>query len=156
MSACRKCGRFIPEGATRNVYAKRNFVAHRICPKRKGKKKRVFVHVRRAAATVLREFLDERSYVCPDGREVLYGKDWKARVEEVFERDLWLCHWPVVSPWTNLKRFCGSSAVHAHHIIKRSVKRDDRMENLIAICAKHHREAHPEKQLRNSKVGAGR
>ncbi len=33
---------------------------------------------------------------------------------------------------------CRADADDAHHVIRRSVKRDDRLENLKALCRYHH------------------
>jgi hypothetical protein len=91
-----------------------------------------------AEATKTRKFLDWRSYVAPDGREVLYGEDWEARKQEVWERSKWMCEgWDA-----NCYVKCREPMLDAHHIIKRSVRRDDRMDNLAGLCRTHHQRMH--------------
>jgi len=68
-----------------------------------------------------------------DGSEVLYEEDWKARVEDLRFRSHGQCEWENAD-----KTRCGSEAADPHHIIRRSVKRDDRLQNLQALCRYHH------------------
>ena len=93
-------------------------------------------------ATRAAKFKDWRSYVALDGREVLYGGDWNWRVDELDDRCKGQCQGIV-----NNER-CKRSAMHPHHIIKRSHKRDDRLTNLLALCQFCHIAQHPEKQPR--------
>ncbi len=151
MPACTKCGHEVRERDPNVVHK------HRICPKRRGVKKRVRVQRKGtdALTTMARLFKHPKSRVMLDGREILYGLDYKARVREVLERDGYKCQWPT-GPACNLLRpwevplsehapKCGGSANnHPHHIVKRSKLRDDRAENLMAICDAHHKIAHPE------------
>jgi hypothetical protein len=92
-----------------------------------------------------RGYKDKRSKVRPDGSESLYGKDWTKRKAELWARCDGRCEQLV--GWgdkASLER-CRSEAMHPHHVIKRSKKRDDRLSNLLGICALHHSLAHPEK-----------
>jgi hypothetical protein len=96
--------------------------------------------------TLSRCFTDPKSYVTADGREVLYRKDWTARKEELRQRSAGRCE-----KITSDGRRCRSAAVHPHHFpVRRRTKgsntRDDRMTNLLDICALHHALDHPEKQ----------
>lgn len=163
MPVCGKCGGRVD---VRYAYWKGDEARHRICPRRGsgplGRAKTVRVRANRdIAATVARGFLDPRSYVAADGREILYDQDWQLRVKEVFERDGYMCHWKIETVEPSRESFdgvamyrsviCGRPAEHPHHVIRRSIRHDDRASNLIAICAEHHREAHPEKQTRFTK-----
>lgn len=107
-------------------------------------------------ATKARKFKNYRSRVMLDGREVLFGADYKRRVREVEERDGYRCQWYLhtidTAPPKDLH--CGApSNGHPHHLVKRSDGRDDRASNLISICDSHHKLAHPEHRTR---FGEGR
>lgn len=111
-------------------------------------------------ATEAAGFADKRSYICWDGREVLAGADWKARKRELWKRcqgecEKWTCQFVPILEGVEVPgaRKCRKEAVHPHHKIKKSVKHDDRLENLMGICEEHHRMMHPEKQTR---FGEGR
>lgn len=92
-------------------------------------------------ATEARKFVEKGSYVCKDGREVLTGLDWKRRVNELRRRSGDRCEYRIpgseIMEGGSLMR-CAREAQDPHHIILRSVKRDDRMENLLAVCRHHH------------------
>ncbi len=104
------------------------------------------------SATAAAKFQDPRSYLCLDGRHVLYGKDWKARKAELWARCQGRCEKIVDRhPGGMFALRCRSEAAHAHHIIKRSRQRNDSLTNLIAYCVLHHELAHPEKQPRWTK-----
>jgi len=113
-------------------------------------------------ATVARHFKDPRSYVAPDSREVLYTKDWKARVAELKERSGGRCEQMVdgfdlhrtVGGWESrgTKDRCRSEAADPHHIIPRSKKRDDRLANLRALCRLHHNWLDPRKVRRTKRA----
>ena len=88
-----------------------------------------------------------------EGREILFGADYKARANEVLERDRHRCQWPYLIPMgldgISRQTICNAVAnEHPHHKIKRSKGRDDRASNLMAICDAHHLLAHPEFQPR--------
>lgn len=88
-----------------------------------------------------KQFLDPRSYVAPDGREVLYGEDWKARIEDLRLRSAGKCEWVVDAGMEQeviMVYTCGKEAQDPHHIKPRSKGRDDRMSNLQALCRYHH------------------
>jgi hypothetical protein len=90
-----------------------------------------------------RGYSDPKSFVRDDGSEVLYGKDWKMRVNvELFLRCGGRCEheqpwkvWPLGGP--AMER-CTNDAEDPHHRIPRSKGRDDRLENLQALCRYHH------------------
>jgi hypothetical protein len=92
-------------------------------------------------ATVARKFRSKRSYVAPDGREVLYGVDWKARSKECIERD-GHCMKKVSAGCIGYIRCYENANLAAHHIIHRSKLRDDRLENLTTRCLAHHKQEH--------------
>ncbi len=74
-----------------------------------------------------------RVRVLPDGRKVLRGAAYQRRRRQVLERDGGRC------------AQCGSSyGVAVHHLRKRSLGRDDRMENLVSLCADCHNKEHQE------------
>lgn len=103
--------------------------------------------------TIAQQYLDPKSYACYDGREVLYGEDWKARKKEVWDRaggrcEQWIVDW--TKPVGSGQR-CNGQMHDAHHVEERRKKRDDRMANLKALCRMHHRLAHPEKEPKWSK-----
>lgn len=81
-----------------------------------------------------KQFLDPRSYVTPDGREVLKGEDWDARVEDLRLRSGGYCENTGHVPGYR----CMALAQDPHHVVRRSVKRDDRLANLQALCRFHH------------------
>lgn len=72
-----------------------------------------------------------------DGRERLVGLDWRNRVKELWERCGGKCEW-IDWPSLNVQRLCCREAQDPHHIVKRSVLRDDRLSNLQALCRYHH------------------
>ena len=89
-------------------------------------------------ATMDKQYLDPGSYVTPDGREILKGEDWKARVEDLRLRCGGQCEAQMFSEYHEFSWRCTSRAQDPHHIIRRSVKRDDRLANLQALCRFHH------------------
>jgi len=80
--------------------------------------------------TLKRSFADKRSYVRNDKSEVLYGPDWLARKFDLWQRSNGCCEYFVR---------CTALAEDAHHVIRRSKGRDDRLSNLQALCRYHHR-----------------
>jgi hypothetical protein len=98
-------------------------------------------------ATEAAHFLDPDSFVFKDGREWLRNKDWEARKQELWDRAGGKCE--DIVPYSNLR--CSQEGIHPHHLRKKSVAHDDRLANLMLICADHHRLMHPEKQLRSGK-----
>jgi len=68
-----------------------------------------------------------------DGREILSGYRYEQRRREVLRRDGGRCV------------LCNSAyQVEVHHRTKRSILRDDRIENLITLCEGCHRTEHKE------------
>jgi len=99
--------------------------------------------------TIAQHYLDWRSFMRSDGSEVLYGEDWDARVADLRRRSGGQCEQQleVTTKWmegdlvkTSLARMerCRCEAADPHHIIRRSVRRDDRLSNLQALCRYHH------------------
>jgi hypothetical protein len=87
-------------------------------------------------ATEAANFLDPRSYVAKDGRHLLMGrgnKDWAKRVEELRVRSSERCEFI-----SFVSGRCRAEARDPHHVTLRSVKRDDRLEALLAVCGWHH------------------
>ena len=82
-------------------------------------------------------YTDPKSIVRFDGSEMLHGKDWALRKQELWERCGDRCEYPVAVAIGEYVR-CGALAQDPHHIIRRSVKRDDRLSNLQALCRDHH------------------
>lgn len=148
---CPKCGHAVFGRATKRG-------AHPICSRRKLKRgerrRRSIALISKTGwdleATEARNFKNPRSRVMQDGREVLYGLDYRKRVREVLERDGFRCRVDRIVKKDRL--FCGAPAEHAHHIIKRSDGRDDRASNLVAICGYCHTQMHPEKRTRFDEV----
>jgi len=103
-------------------------------------------------ATAARRFEDDRSKILKDGREILYGKDWKQRKAELWRRCGGECEqYTFIGAFSNPPHAeyapCRNEAIDSHHLEKRSIKRDDRLQNLKALCAFHHKLQHPEKQV---------
>ena len=96
-------------------------------------------------ATQARHFANKRSRVLLDGREILYGNDWKERDAELWARCEGRCEfiasWRQDTPDGEIihQIRCEAVACDPHHIIPRSKKRDDRLSNLQALCRFHHR-----------------
>ena len=88
-------------------------------------------------ATEERHFKDWRSRVLKDGREILAGDDWKARKSELWERCGGQCEaWREIIGIPEVR--CTAEAEDPHHLVKRSIKRDDRLNALQALCRFHH------------------
>jgi hypothetical protein len=109
------------------------------------------------AATIARKFLCPKSYVTPDGREILFKEDWDARVEELRVRSGGRCEYvtefePRLGQKGTVKTRCSAEARDPHHVTLRSVLRDDRLEGLLAVCGFHHRVL--DAQQRKAKIEA--
>jgi hypothetical protein len=93
------------------------------------------------AKTLAANFQDPRSYVAPDDREVLYGPDWTARKNQLWQRANGRCE-QLIKSGTEETGFtharCRSEAHDPHHMRPRSKGRDDRLSNLLALCRMHH------------------
>lgn len=93
-------------------------------------------------ATEARHFKDPGSFVFKDQREWLEGEDWDDRKRELEQRSRNRCENILGAGMEGgVIRLhpCGRDAVHPHHIVLRSIARDDRIENLLAVCFDCHR-----------------
>lgn len=112
-------------------------------------------HKKDFLATAARKFKCGASFVSTDGHDFLSGKDWKARVREMLERDGFMCRWPREVPTriggVTMELICAAAADHPHHIIHRSKGGSDDLSNLMSICFQHHLIAHKERNPRWSK-----
>lgn len=93
-------------------------------------------------ATEARKFVESKSHVTKDGREVLYKLDWQRRVKELRERCGGRCEYLIYitsdAEGEPIFERCAREAADPHHIKLRSRSRDDRMTNLLAVCRFHH------------------
>src|SRR5438445_8650144 len=93
------------------------------------------------AATAAQHYKDPKSYRTLDGREVLYRKDWEQRKLELWERCGGRCEYRLT--WKQGRDTvgvrCQREANDPHHLRARSKGRDDRLNNLQALCRHHHR-----------------
>jgi hypothetical protein len=85
-------------------------------------------------ATEARNFKNPKSYVAPDGREVLRGEDWKDRKLELWERCSGRCEFHYMDG-----NRCSQEGQIPAHVIPRHPKRDDRLSNLMCYCIPHDR-----------------
>jgi len=79
--------------------------------------------------TMEQQYLDKRSYMTMDSREILYGDDWKARKLDLWDRAKGKCEYFIR---------CTAEGTEPHHVIRRSKGRDDRLKNLVLLCHYHH------------------
>lgn len=79
---------------------------------------------------VHRRYRNADTIVWIDGREKLEGYDWVKRVKELRKRSGGRCEG--IIPYSSLR--CWHKATEPHHKVKRSVLRDDRLENLEHLC----------------------
>jgi hypothetical protein len=80
-----------------------------------------------------RGYVHPRTAVRKDGSEVLFGVDWIKRKQELWLRSDGMCENPMENG-----RPCCSLARDPHHVERRSQFRDDRLENLLAVCGPCH------------------
>lgn len=118
--------------------------AHGLGPRKKGMGCRI--GDRDEAEKVRRGWLEAGSYVRRDGSEKLVGRDWRMRVGELERRSGMRCEHMLP-----LSGRCYMSARDPDHIVKRSIRRDDRLSNLQHLCAMHHDMKHPEFKTQWSK-----
>jgi hypothetical protein len=85
-------------------------------------------------ATTKRHFKNPNSFVFKDGREWLEGADWDDRRFELLQRCRGICEYLIQDDHR-----CLREAADPHHKILRSIARDDRLSNLMAVCRHHHR-----------------
>ena len=86
-----------------------------------------------------RGYVDPRTKVYVDGREVLFGRDWKQRKIQLELRAGSRCEKVIEGVR------CPTPGDDPDHITKRSKLRDDRLANLQLLCRRHHDLKHPEK-----------
>jgi hypothetical protein len=86
--------------------------------------------------TRARNFKDPKSYVCSDGREILHGEDWHDRRFELLQRSHGQCEYIIDGLHGPVR--CQRDANDPHHVTLRSVLRDDRLSELLAVCRHHH------------------
>jgi hypothetical protein len=90
-------------------------------------------------ASDARNFQDPKSYVAKDGREILHGDDWEARKFELWKRCHGQCEYIIHGDTITSKNIrCSREASDPHHNVLRSIKRDDRLDKLTALCRHHH------------------
>ncbi|SRR6266478_4633759 len=87
--------------------------------------------------TIDQQYLNPKSFMRSDGSESLRGEDWDARKAELLRRSDGRCEYLYHTPPCEGLR-CTQDADDPHHVIRRSVRRDDRLENLLALCRFHH------------------
>jgi hypothetical protein len=105
-----------------------------------------------AEAKAARKIRCKDSFVSLDGRIFLSAGDWKRRKNECFQRDGHLCR---AVTGSHNSDFCCAPADHAHHQKHRGDGGDDSLSNLISLCAFHHSQMHPEKQVRLKSIPTG-
>lgn len=91
-----------------------------------------------------RKYTNERSYVRRDGSERLHGEDWDKRKQELFDRSDGACEMQTVMKREHAEG-CWGDMHHPHHIIQRSVRRDDRLANLAGLSRACHKAVDPRK-----------
>ncbi|SRR5712691_3059131 len=93
-------------------------------------------------ATAAQHYKDPKSYRTLDGREILFHDDWEARKLELWERCGGQCEHLGRYFDIGANKFviirCPVEAADPHHVEPRWPKRDDRLENLLALCRWHH------------------
>jgi hypothetical protein len=93
-----------------------------------------------------RGYVDPKTKVFADGREILKGKDWKKRKLEIWNRGQGRCEKIIeigrerLPDRTTRKDYyrCANEMHDPRHKVTRSKLRDDRAENLIGLCRFHH------------------
>ena len=78
------------------------------------------------------KFKDAKSFVYPDGRLWLVGKDWDDQRFNLLKRSHGQCENIVKG------QRCKYPCADPHHKILRSIERDDRLSNLLAVCRNCH------------------
>lgn len=105
--------------------------------------------------TAKRHFKDPNSFVFKDGREWLEGKDWDARRYELLLRSRGQCEYIYPDQAGNPLHRCTRDGKDPHHKVLRSIRRDDRLKNLLNVCRPHHEllDREQRKQHGKNKVG---
>lgn len=108
-------------------------------------------------ATAAKHFKDPGSFVFKDGREWLEGEDWDNRRFELLQRARGQCEytWCPAGPSDAPMNRCFKDAQDPHHKILRSIARDDRMSNLLAVCRPHHDKLTAEQRKQHGKNKLG-
>lgn len=105
------------------------------------------------AATAARKFKDPGSFVFKDGREFLKGDDWEDRKFELLKRCHGQCEYLIPVQQQSHPIRCTREAADPHHNVLRSVKRDDRLDALTALCRHHHKIVDAEQRKHRHKRG---
>lgn len=130
MIRCPHCGE--------RLKAKRSTVSGLAFPKPVKRKGRGCAgYLRDSAAKERLKYTNPDSFVRRDGSEVLKGEDWEKRKEELAQRSEGICEYSVMVNGIPMP-ICTVKARDPHHIVRRSVRRDDRLSNLIHLCGPHH------------------
>jgi hypothetical protein len=99
-----------------------------------------------------------KSFVRPDGSEVLFEEDWEVRKGELWERAKGQCEWYLFGEDANLPETnepgyfliprCQETSGDPCHIVPRHPRRDDRLSNLKFYCRHHHNFTEPQREKR--------
>ena len=124
---CFKCGAKLHSHSNRYVKRRRGEIveAHLMCPAKRGKKKPPA----------------KKSRVFRDGREWLRGAKWRKRKAELVMRANGQCEGYLVRGFSDHPRH-NLVIGHPHHLIFRSARHDDRLQNLALICPELHYKIH--------------
>jgi 5-methylcytosine-specific restriction endonuclease McrA len=85
-------------------------------------------------ATLAKAYMNNRSHITVDGREILAGIDWERRKREIWLRNHGKCEAFLVG-----LPHCSNEMDDPHHIRPRSKGRDDSLDNLVGLCRGCHR-----------------
>lgn len=88
-----------------------------------------------------RGYTDPKTIVRVDGSEVLHGKDWATRKDELWNKAGGRCEYNIPDMWPNegfSPQRCSETSGDPCHIVPRHPRRDDRLENLKFYCRRHH------------------
>src|SRR5213595_3512514 len=85
------------------------------------------------AKTIEQQYLDPKSFMRPDGSEVLKREDWIARKKQLWERCGGRCEY-AEADWR-----CNREGQIPAHVIPRYPRRNDNLENLRCYCVEHDR-----------------
>lgn len=101
-----------------------------------------------------RGYTNPKSFVRPDGTEVLKGEDWAKRKDELWARAEGRCEHFIGG--RSIDRCQEDSGDPCHDPMPRHPKRDDRLSNLKFYCRRHHELTEPQREKRRPRFGEGR